>query len=133
MEKEEHDQIIFDRFLSVQYSLWNSLITFNSILLGIISILYVLNPAMSKCFVLWLFTSCSVSILLIILNYLMCKYFYKYLAKHNNDNDDVKYYGKKNYKHFSIGYKIQNFNEIVVILIIIFNLIKIAFWIAFHV
>jgi hypothetical protein len=81
MKLEEMNQNNIDRFLNVQNSLWNTLITYNSIMISVISILFVIDSNISKVLILWLFSSCFVSIFLILFNYYSIKKTYYEMQK----------------------------------------------------
>ena len=83
MTLEDLNQNIIDRFLNIQHSLWNTLVTYNSIMISVISILFVIDSNISKTLVLWLFSSCFVSIFLILLNYCSIKNIYYEMQKHD--------------------------------------------------
>lgn len=57
MTNEELNQNYIDRFMNIQHSLWNTLITFNSIMISVIAILFVIDSNISKALILWLFSS----------------------------------------------------------------------------
>lgn len=122
-------------YLNTQYSLWNSLITFNAIILSVISVLRILNTNMPKNLVLWLLITCSISIIFIIIIYYITKYFYYFLSLNtlskkspNEENEDNKCKQQK-WVNPTFLYCIQNIIEIIIILIIFINLYKIFIWI----
>ena len=81
MTLEEINQNNIDRFLNIQHSLWNTLITYNSIMISVIAILFVIDSNISKILILWLFSSCFVSIFLILFNYYSIKKIYYDMQK----------------------------------------------------
>ena len=133
LKKIEQDD--FDKlkniYLNTQYSLWNSLITFNAIILSVISILRILDANISKILVSWLLTTCSISIFLIITNYYISKFIYYFLSK--NANPDKGKNADNTTKNYCVNEKliniIQIFIEVVVILSVIVNLFKIGIWV----
>ena len=81
MTLEELNQNNIDRFLNIQHSLWNTLVTFNSIMISVIAILFVIDSNISKILVLWLFSSCFVSIFLVLFNFCSIKKIYYEMQK----------------------------------------------------
>lgn len=133
LTNEEFNQKIIERYLSTQSSLWNAIITFNSIILGVISILYYVKPNVDKSFILSVFIICASSISLIIINILITKYTYLALGKidekHKNYTPQKKEKVKKKDNVIAnIKYYIQNSIEFICLGAIIFNLIKITLW-----
>jgi len=55
MTNDEMNEKIKDKYLNTKYSLWNSLITFNALLISAISILYAMNSNVTKLLVIWIF------------------------------------------------------------------------------
>ena len=120
-------------YVNTQYSLWNSLITFNAIVLSVISVLRILDSNISKSLVSWLLITCSFSIVLIITNYYMSKSIYYFLSnkeqrkKSNTGNKTTDNNNKGTYK-FKVQH-LQFFFEIIVAVLILINLFKIVFWV----
>lgn len=98
MNLEELNQNNIDRFLNIRHSLWNTLVTFNSIMISVIAILFVIDSNISKFLILWLFSSCFVSIFLILFNYCSLKKTYydmqmldSYYSKHTPSECEQKH------------------------------------------
>ena len=118
-------------YINTQYSLWNSLITFNAIILSVISVLRIIDLNISKNFISWLLITCSLSIFLIIINYLISKYIYFSLTNnpkdnHANDSQRTKENAKKRTYKFKIHHLQFSF-EVLVIVMMVINLFKIGF------
>jgi len=119
-------------YINTQYSLWNSLITFNAIILSVISVLRILDGNISKTLVSWLLITCSFSIVLIIVNYYISKIIYYYLSnkkqrKKSNATNTTTDDNKNSTYNFKIQH-LQFFFETIVAIMIIINLFKIVLW-----
>jgi hypothetical protein len=129
--KDKKDNFIKlqNSYMNTQYSLWNSLITFNAIILSMVSVLYVVDTNISKEITSWFLVTCSVSIFLIITNYIISKFIHELLSsKHNPNNTNHGCKTKNNNNKGTYKFKIQHlqfFFELIVITFMFVNLFKI--------
>ena len=128
MDKLEFNKIFTDRFIQTQYSLWNSLITFNTFIIGIVSILFSIDSSFSKCLVIWFYLSSSISIGLILFNYYRTKESLEKIIVFDDEADytgnDVKYEKQRNAllkELFKVNKK-NNWAEKSVLFIAVFNI-----------
>jgi len=136
MTLEELNQNNIDRFLNIQHSLWNTLVAYNSIMISVIAILFVIDSNISKILILWLFSSCFISIFLILYNYYSIKKIYydmqnldEFYSTHTSEEceqkhkSDVqksirKHLWSKNRERVAICISIFNFVLVFIIMII---------------
>ena len=136
MTNDEMNEKIKDKYLNTKYSLWNSLITFNALLISAISILYAMNSNVTKLLVIWIFSTCSLSIILLIINYILSKTVYHMLGTLDIRYADIpeeqwdQLHEQEMKKALNI-YKIQNFFEISCFVLLIINVVIFLIWITF--
>jgi len=82
---EEINQRQTDRYINSLFSMWNSLIVLNGLIIGTISILYLININTNKFIVLTIFLLSSVAILFFIWNYHKIRLLYTDLANISYD------------------------------------------------
>jgi len=78
---EELEQMQTDRLINSIFSLWNSLITLNGLIIGAISILFSLNSNIDKTVVLIIYLMGFLPIILLIWNYFVIRGFYSSIEK----------------------------------------------------
>jgi len=113
IEKESKDAInrLKDKYSDVKHSLWNALITLNSLLLSCVSILFIINPTLNKTIVMFLFSFSLLAITGIIGNYLLTKSVYKRINgsdarfKEAVDANNFQEFQKKEKKYYVVNYK----------------------------
>ena len=88
-EFDEREERYIDRFLNASFSFWNSLIIFNSLLIGSISILFNLNSEISLYVVLPLFSFGVLSVTLLVWNFLVVKGVYYTILNMEDKHKDV--------------------------------------------
>ena len=96
---EELNELHKDRFLNAQFSLWNTIITLNALLIGFISILYSLNPSLNYVFTIIIFSLSILSIILLTINFVLTRNFYAELGK--MDINTIKNYTKEEEKLYN--------------------------------
>jgi len=86
---DEREERYIDRFYNASFSFWNSLIIFNSLLIGSISILFNLNSKISFCVVLPLFSFGVLSVILLVWNFLAVKGVYYAILTLEDKHENV--------------------------------------------
>ena len=84
----EYQEKMMDRYLGIQHSLWNALITLNAILIGVISVLYSDN-GISKKMISFMFISILLTIILLITNYQILRSEYEYIANRGKNKNKM--------------------------------------------
>lgn len=128
MTPEEINQNNIDRFLNIQHSLWNTLIAYNSIMISVIAILFVIDSNLSKILILWLFSSCFVSIFLILFNFCAIKEIYYDMQKldefySTHTQEECKQKHKSDIKKGIRKHFLSKVRERIVICISVFNFV----------
>ncbi len=77
----QKEELQIDRKLNAQFSLWNAIITLNGLIIGGISILFILNPKIDKITILIVFAAAFFSIFILTLNYFLIRNFYSSLEE----------------------------------------------------
>lgn len=136
MKKEEYDQILTERLISIQHSLWNSLITLNGLIIATTSIIFSLDISIPVYLILIILASTFLCIFLILFNYIVIKNVYhdiygfydRYEKYQGSDRDKkiesefeklIKKHNWINYREkFSIGLTLINVFAVLVIIAI---------------
>ena len=82
---EQLEQFQTDRFITSIFSLWNSLIVLNGLIIGTISVLYLIHHNLDKLITLTIFLLSTIAIMLFIWNFYHIRSFYHTLGRMTPD------------------------------------------------
>lgn len=133
MDVEKSEQRYADKVIEANYGLWNALLTLNGILLSVFSVIAIFVTEQQSWLLIILIVSCSISALMVLLNYNSVRNAYRSLGSLSVDqfmqmseserSDDIKK-GVKTYKYIDYREQIAKILLMVEFLIILSMLIQ---------